>query len=233
MRVDKEPWTDKRVRQALAFTIDRDKLVQALFQGKAAPGNDHIFSPAFGVPVRVPKRTQNYSKAKHLLDAAGHGGGLQVTLTTENYLEIPQLVTIVKQMAKPAGIDIKLEIEDQGKYYGSGKNQPWLDVPLGLVDWGNRPVPSPYINLAYRCGAIWNSAHWCNRQFSRLAIQLDATVDESKRSQIATRMAKIQQDATPAIIPYWIPRLRAISKRVHGVKADPSGNLDLSRASIG
>src|SRR5919201_3468273 len=64
MRVDKEPWTDKRVRQALALTIDRDKLVQALFAGKAVPGNDHIFSPAFGVRVHVPKRRQNYAKSK-------------------------------------------------------------------------------------------------------------------------------------------------------------------------
>jgi peptide/nickel transport system substrate-binding protein len=232
MRVDEEPWTDKRVRQALALTLDRQQLVEALFQGKADIGNDHIFAPAFGLELDVPERTQDYDMAKQLLSDAGHPDGIRATLTTENYLEIPQLVTVIKEMAKPAGIEITLEIQDQGKYYGSGDNQPWLQVPLGLVDWGNRPVPSQHINVAYICDGVWNSAHWCSEEYDKLALELDATLDEANRREIATNMATIQQDETPVIIPYWIQRLRAVRTNVQGVKADASGNLELTKASL-
>lgn len=232
MRVDQEPWTDKRVRQALALSLDRQQLIEALFQGNADVGHDHIFAPAFGLELDVPERTQDHEMAKQLLSDAGHPGGITATLTTENYLEIPQLVTIIKEMARPAGIDLALEIQDQGAYYGSGDNQPWLQVPLGLVDWGNRPVPSQHINVAYTCDGVWNSAHWCSEQYDELALELDATLDETRRLEIAMQMATIQQDETPAIIPYWIQRLRAVRKNVQGVTPDASGNLELTKASL-
>src|SRR5262249_13612290 len=142
MRVDKEPFTDKRVRQALAYTIDREKMLQLLFRGKSEIGYDHLFAPSFGYRVHAERRKQDYAKAKRLLAAAGHPGGVKATLTTENFLEIPQFVTILKERAKPAGIDITLNIEDQTTFYGSGATQPWLVVPFGCVDWSSRAVPS-------------------------------------------------------------------------------------------
>ncbi len=232
MRVDKEPWNDKRVRQALAYSIDREALVSTLFQGTADVGNDHIFAPLYAYEVDVPERTQDYEKAKQLLADAGYSNGVKVTLTTEHYLEIPQLVTTVKEMAKHAGIDIELDVQPQAVYYGEGDNQPWLEVPLGVVDWGNRPVASQHFTVAYTCDGPWNSAHWCHEEFDRLALEFDATLDETRRAEIATRMAQIQQDETPAIIPYWIQRLRAVTKDVEGVEADPSANLDLKNASL-
>lgn len=232
MRADTTPFTDKRVRQALAYSLDRKKLVEALFRGKADVGNDHMFAPVFAISPRIPQRKQDYAKAKRLLSEAGHSNGVSVTLTTENYLEIPQYVTIVREMAKPAGIDIKLNVESQATYYGSAKNQPWLAVPMGVVDWASRPVPSQFINLAFTCKGIWNSAHWCNKEFDRLGKQFDATLDESSRRKIAKKMALIQQDETPAIVAYWIQTPRAVSKKVRGVKPDGAAFLDLTKASF-
>jgi peptide/nickel transport system substrate-binding protein len=42
MRCDTGQFADKRVRQALALTIDRPKLIQQLFKGKGIPANDHV-----------------------------------------------------------------------------------------------------------------------------------------------------------------------------------------------
>lgn len=232
MRVDQEPWKDKRVRQALAYSLNRDQIVEGLFgEGLGDVGNDHIFAPDYGIEIDVPQRAQDYDRAKQLLADAGYPDGVKVTLTTEDFLEIPQYVTIVKDMAAPAGFDITLEIQQQGKYYGSGDNQPWLEVPLGVVDWTSRPV-SGQMNLAYTCGAIWNSAHWCNKEFDRLAGEFQATLDEGSRQQIATQMATIMQDETPVIISYWLKRLRAVRSTVEGVEADPRANLDLSNAAV-
>ena len=85
MRNDKAPFTDPRVRQAIALTLNRPQIVQALFKGFADVGNDSPFAPVYpSTNTSVPQRTQNIAKAKSLLAAAGHASGFSTQLVTEN-----------------------------------------------------------------------------------------------------------------------------------------------------
>jgi peptide/nickel transport system substrate-binding protein len=188
----------------------------------------------------VPQRQQDYDKAKQLLADAGHSGGINVELTTEQFLEIPQYAQFIQQQCKPAGINVKLNVEDQGTFYGSAKNQPWLVVPFGIVDWGARGSASQTITPAYLCSAVpkpdlsnsggaWNSAHWCNDQYDQLVFQFDQELDEQKRKEIAVQAAKIQNDEVPSIIAYWIKEQRTTRKNVHGLPSGPTFHLDPRR----
>ena len=93
IQVDKPPFTDKRVRQGVAYCIDREALVKSLFNGGADIANDHSFAPVYVdtqlANSEVPQRRQDYAKAKELLAAAGMPS-VDVTLTTGQYLEMPQ-----------------------------------------------------------------------------------------------------------------------------------------------
>jgi peptide/nickel transport system substrate-binding protein len=232
MRVDQAPFNDKRVRQAVALSLDRPKLVKGLLQGFGRLGNDHPFAPVYplsAITTKIPQRKQNYTQAKKLLAAAGHAKGLSVTLTTENYLEIPNYATVIKQMLAPAGINVTLNVEDQNTYYGSGSNQPWLDVPMGIVDWAPRGVPSQTITPAYLTGAIWNSAHWSNKTYDKLIAQSDKELGKRTREQLVLKAAKIQHDAVPAVIAYWVDDLTVTAKNVHGVPKGPSSYPDFTR----
>ena len=232
MRVDTAPFTDARVRQAFAYCLDRPGIIQALFQGKGDLGNDEIFAPIFPGAPTLPQRVQDYAKAKSLLAAAGHSSGLSVTLTVEEYLEIPQYGTLFQQMCKPAGITVKQNLQTQAQYYGSGANQPWLQVPMGIVDWAARAVPYQFFGSMLTSKGTYNSAHWKNPQFDKLALQCDAMVDQTSRGKIATQMATIMQEQTPIIVAYWINTLRATSKKVGGVEANGSEFLDLTKATL-
>ncbi len=233
MRVDTAPLTDKRVRQALALCLDRPKLVQGLFQGRADVGNDEVFAPVFPGSPTIPQRTQNYEQARQLLREAEIGSELKITLTYEEYQEVPQYAVFLQEMMKPAGVTATLDRMTQAQYYGSGTTQPWLEVPMGITDWASRVIPSQFIIPAYTCDGIWNSAHWCNPEFDTLAKQYDATLDGSRRQSIARRLAQIQQDETPAIIAYWINAPRAVRKSARGVEANGADFLDLTKATLG
>jgi peptide/nickel transport system substrate-binding protein len=231
MRVDKKPFDDKRVRQALALCVDRPELVKGLFEGRAVVGNDHPFAPAYPdspAGTAVPQRERDIAKAKKLLSDAGHSGGIEVELTTERFLEIPQYAVTLKEQAKAAGIDIKLNILPQTEYYGSGDNQPWLEVPLGLVDWASRGSASQTIAPAYLCDGIWNAARWCNEEYDDLVLQFDGALDEQRRKQLATKAAKLQQEETPGIIAYWTEELRVVKNNVAGLAKGPNIVLDMS-----
>ena len=234
MKVDRAPWTDKRVRQALACCLDRPAIMQALFKGQADVGNDHAFAPVFPTFVPIQQRTQDYAKAKQLLAQAGMPNGFKATLTSENYLEIPQYLTIVREQASKAGIDITLHIETQADYYGSGSNQPWIEVPFGCVDWASRGTASQLIVPAFLSNALWNVSHWSNKTYDSLLKQLDATStsDPAARQSIAKEMEEIQNDEVGSIIAYWLWLPRAMRNNVRGIPINDTTHLDLSGAYL-
>ena len=230
MRTDQAPFNDVNVRQAVAACLDRDAIVASLLGGSGVAGNDHSFAPVFPLARQavssVPQRTQDFAAAKASLAKANLPQGFAATLTTEQYLEIPQYAVLIQQACKQAGIVITLNVEPQNTYYGSGDNQPWLQVPMGIVDWGARGVPSQSILPAFTSTGIWNAAHWHNPTFDNLFSQLNSSLDESKRLGIAARMAQLQHQEVPAVIGYWISNLRITSTRINGLAAGPADHFD-------
>ncbi|MDB5659252.1 MAG: peptide transporter substrate-binding protein [Cypionkella sp.] len=148
MRTDMEPFKDKRVRQAIALTLDRQVLVDGLMRGKAAIGNDSPFMAAYpSTDASVSQRGKDIAQAKQLMEAAGMAGGFEATLTTERYLEIPDYAVLIQNAVKEIGGDIQLNIMDQGSYYGDAVagNSPWLDSEMGITDYGHRGVPNVFL----------------------------------------------------------------------------------------
>ncbi len=162
MRNDQAPFNDAKVRQAVAYSLDRTGMVAALLSGKGSVANDYPFGPRFpSTDTTVPQRSQNINMAKQLLQQAGHSS-INATLFTEQYQEIPQLAQAIQQNAKQAGININLKVETQTNYYGKATfgNSDWLDGQMSLVDYGDRGVPNVYLVVAadlqghVECGAL-------------------------------------------------------------------------------
>ncbi len=103
MRTDKGQFVDKRVRQALTLTFDRDLMVQQLFKGRADVGNDHVIAPIYPYfDESVPQRTRDIDKAKALLSEAGVSG-LTAVLRVAELQEIPDLAVLMQSQAAEAG----------------------------------------------------------------------------------------------------------------------------------
>jgi peptide/nickel transport system substrate-binding protein len=242
MRNDQAPFTDPRVRQAIALTLNRPQIVQALFKGYADVGNDSPFAPVFpSTNTTVPQRTQDISKAKSLLSAAGHGSGFSTQLVTENFVEIPQYAQIVAEAAKAIGVNISLKVESSSQYYGKATfgNSDWLDATMSLVDYGHRGVPNVFlgaplqtINAKTGTGA-WNAAHFSNAQYDKLFAQYVAAVDLTTQRSVAGQIETLLLDQTPLIISYFYNFLTATAQGVTGVYPTPVGHLFLYNASKG
>ena len=145
MRCDRAPFSDKRVRQALALCLDRKKLLEGLCRGMGVKGNDSPFTPLFpSTDPKVPQRDQDIVKAKQLMSAAGHAQGFDITLTTEHYTDIPEYAQLVQNFAKAIAIRIGLKVETQALYYGKSipGQSDWLDSVLGITDYAHRGVPN-------------------------------------------------------------------------------------------
>jgi peptide/nickel transport system substrate-binding protein len=235
MRTDQAPFTDPRVRQAVALTMDRTGMVAALLAGKGIVGNDSPFSPVFpSSDTTVAQRAQNISMAKQLLSAAGHPNGFSTELITEIYEEIPSLAQVMKSDLAKAGINASLKVETQTQYYGKSTvgNSDWLDGTMSLVDYGSRGVPNVFLTSPLESNGPWNAARFKDPAYDKLVKQYVAAVDLPTQKQIAGKIENLLLQQTPIVIPYFIDGLTAAKSNVQGVNPTSISQIYLDKAYI-
>jgi peptide/nickel transport system substrate-binding protein len=235
MRVDMDPFKDKRVRRAIALCLDRPGLVQGLMKGKAQIGNDSPFMAAYpSTDASIPQREKNIAEAKALMEAAGMAGGFSATLTTEKYLEIPDYAVLIQNAVKEIGGDIQLNIMDQGAYYGDavpGKS-PWLDSEMGITDYGHRGVPNVFLQAPLASTGTWNSAHFANPDYDTLVMSYIGALDLEAQRESASKIQTLLLDETPLIFSYFYDFLTVTKKGTTGVEPTAMGHLMLGQASL-
>jgi len=223
MRNDMAPFTDPRVRQAIALSLDRPAMVQALLAGDGQVGNDSPFAPKFAsTNTSVPQRVQDISKAKALLSAAGHPNGFTTTLTTGQQEEIGTLAQVIAQSASKIGVKINLNVETLSAYYGKATygNSDWLDAIMSLVEYGDRGVPNVFLEAPLESNGPWNAARFKNKTYDGLVKQYVAAVDLQTQRSIAGKIERLLLAETPLVIPYFVDILAATSSHVGGVQVN-------------
>ena len=237
MRTDKEPFTDNRVRQAIALALDRSALVDGLWEGEAVVGNDSPFAPIYpSTDTTVPQREQDLEQARQLLADAGQEN-FTVQLDTWDGFEIPDLAQLVKSAAAEIGVTIDLKITDAATYYGDGVfgNSTWLDSVMGITDYGHRPVPNVYLTAALAGDpklGVWNSAHFKNDEYDELVRQYVAALDVDSQKGIAKQIQELLLEETPIIFPYFYNFLSAAKPNLQGAVSAATGQFDLSKAGF-
>ena len=236
MRCDQGPFTDKRVRQALALTLDRPALVKGLLRGTGVVGDDSPFAPIYpSTDPGVPQRTKDIAQAKALMKAAGKEGGFSVTLTTEQLQEIPAYAVVIQNAAAQIGIKINLKVEPNDAYYGSavfGKSD-WLDSELGITDYGHRGTPDIFLTAALASDGPWNAAHFKNPEYDRLTAQYIASADPQSQREAAGKIQRLLLDETPVIFAYFYDYLAATGPKINGVTVTAMGQVSLQNATGG
>lgn len=238
MRCDTGKFADKRVRQALAYTFDREQMVEKLLGGRGAVANDQVIFDLYPYfSGTVEQRTKDIDKAKALLAEAGAEG-----LSSEFYFiegqEMPGLAQLVQEGAKEAGIDLKLTGADYGSFYG----KYWCpaepaDPPcsgatdVGIVDYGHRGTPNVYMNAALSTGGVWNSSQYANSDFDNLFGEFQAAVGVDAQKEVCAKLEANMNDETPVGISYTISALAAYSKDFQGVENTAMGFAFLEGAS--
>jgi len=229
MRTDQEPFKDKRVRQAMAFLLDRPSLITGLFKEKADLGNDHPFAPVYPFSdLTVPQRVGSIDQAKQLLADAGMSSGFSVKLSTWDNYEIPQLAQLLQSAAKEVGINISLNVTDAGTYYSDF----WLNSPLGITDYGHRGVPNVFLTAALSSKGTWNAAHFKNPTLDGLIVDYVSALDIESQKAAARKIEELLLDETPVIFPYFYFHLSATRSNVTGIIPTGMGHLDLTKTGF-
>jgi peptide/nickel transport system substrate-binding protein len=238
MRVDKGQFVKKEVRQALAFGIDRDALIQQLFKGKADLGNDHVIAPFYPYfDDSVPQRTRDVAKSKALLAQAGTPS-IKATLHAGQLLEIPDLATLLKSQLAEAGFDLEVAVENLDTFYGAQwcpaepKDPPCSGAAeLGIVDYGHRATPDVFLNAALKSKGIWNSSQYASTEFDNDFKEFQSAIGVDAQKAACKKIETVLNEDVPVALPYWYNFLAAYNKKFNGVYSSALGQVFLSAAS--
>ena len=107
----KNPFKDKRVRQAMTKAINRDAIVSRVMEGVAIPAGQFLPDGYFGVSTKLKPVAYDPDGAKKLLAEAGFPNGFKLTLHTPNgrYTNDVKIAEAVAQMLTRVGIETALE----------------------------------------------------------------------------------------------------------------------------
>ena len=234
MRTDAGTFADKRVRQAVALTLDRPALVQGLFRGNAQVGNDSPIAPLYPSGDPAPRqRRKDLGRARALLAEAGVPEGFEAVLTTERLLEMPDYAVVVQNACAAIGIRLRLKVEDTASYYGTARSgsSDWLDSEMGLTDYGHRGVPDVMLAAPLLSGGAWNAARFADPAYDALVAEYVAATDLGVQRAAAGRIDALLLDQTPMVLAYFHDQLTATRAGVTGVEPTAITQLFLHNAA--
>jgi peptide/nickel transport system substrate-binding protein len=216
------PFSDLRIRQAVARAIDRTALAEQALAGSAIPASD-LYGPAVAWGAQDPPPAPDVEGARALLAQAGHGpdNPLQVRLWTyQTRPELPTIATAVQAMLREAGIDAEIQIGEystQEPELLAGRYDLFLLSRSYLTDV---PDAGATLKSDYTCGGSYNMNHYCSPAFDSMVATLGTTTDIAARQDVFRAAARTLVDDAVGV-PLVHSQENAVSQYVVGYTIDP------------
>lgn len=217
LRTDQPPGDNPLVIRALKHATDREAIFQLVQLGAGSIGNDSPVGPLYDglYDPTIEPLAYDPALAETLLEQAGYGDGLSIDLYAPDTGDRPQLAVVLKEQWAQVGVDVHVIIEPESIYFGENH---WMDVPLGITNWGSRPYPQFFFNLMLTCAASWNEARFCDSEFDDLVQLAGTTLDEALRVATYSQIQQVLVERGPMIIPTFWPQVAAYRNQFSGLE---------------
>lgn len=225
------PLQQQKIRQAINYGIDREKMMRYLRNGIGTAGTAGFIPP--GLPGFDSTALHHYSyqpqKARQLLQEANSQAGTTPIrlLTTPSYLDL--CVFIQKQLQE---IGIQLNIETSpGPTLRQLINKS--EAPFFRGSWiADYPDAENYLALFYSKNftpAGPNFTHYANPKFDQLYERALLTIADSSRIELYQQMDALLREDVPMVVLYYDQLLRLVQPNISGLTTNPLNLLQLKR----
>ena len=221
-----EKLSDKRVRQAIAYAIDRDFIINALHRGVSVPQRGPIIEGSPFFDESIPAYDLDLDKAKALLAEAGYADGMELTVDyIPGFKEQQQsLAEYLKSQLKKIGIDVTVRAAPDFPTWAGRVGGHDFELSMDVVfNWGDPVigVHRTYLSSNIRKGVIWsNTQQYANPKVDELLNAAAVELDPEERKALYSTFQQIVAEELPI---YWInslPYHTAYDRRLRNL---PSG----------
>jgi len=196
----KNPFKDKRVRQAFYQAIDIEGIKRTVMRGASNPSALMVGPGINGFNPELNKRLPFDAEAsKKLLADAGYPNGFSVDMNCPNdrYVNDGQICEAVAANLARVGVKINLKAETKGTYFPKILRR---DTSFYLLGW----TPSTYdahnaLNALMRCvddkgTGQFNLGAYCNPKVDDLTVKIQSETDQTKRNAMIREVFQLHSD---------------------------------------
>ncbi|SCL19998.1 peptide/nickel transport system substrate-binding protein [Micromonospora pallida] len=218
MNVKQKPFDNPVARQALRLAVDRQQLIDQVYDGYATIGNDYFspFDPLYNKDL--PQRTPDAVQAKSMLEKAGFTLPVKVELVGAPTTAWSNAANeLLVQQGKAAGFDITFKKVDESTFYGDG----YGTYPLSLSYWGFLGIFNQAAFTVTK-DAPYNSSHWQDDEFNTAYDKAVRSVDPAEQKTLVAQMQKIEYDRGAYLVPAFLDSISAYAADVSGYSTWPN-----------
>ncbi|GGM50501.1 peptide ABC transporter substrate-binding protein [Longimycelium tulufanense] len=213
MLIDREPFTDPAVREAIKLSVDRQEIVDTVFAGYGEVGNDLYGKGAPLYNDDLPQRAYDPDKARALLRKAGKED-LRVTLHTSDVTPgFVEAATLFVEHAKRAGITVELAKSPADSYW----TEVWTKQPFTQTGWGNYSLDW-FFGQALVSESGQNETAWRRPDWDRRFFQARATMDPALRKERYAELQRELWDEGGYVVHSFAKWIDGASPRVGGLR---------------
>lgn len=213
---EQEPFDDPRVRQALAWAIDRDEITQAAKFGNATSNQTAIPDSSAWYHDYAPY-SQDQEQAQALLAEAGAEDLSFELMVTSEYPETVSVAQVMASQLDGIGVDVKIRTLDFATWLdeqGKGNFDVFMLGWLGNID------PDEYYYAQHHSDGSFNFHGYDNPEVDQLLDDARVETDDDARKALYDQLAEvIVDDASyvylynPDVIQGWSPDMQGYTVR--------------------
>jgi len=215
------PFQDVRVRQALNYATDKDKLVR-LLNGRAVEAVGVVPPNLPGYPQRAPVYSYDLARARALLEEAGYPHGFESTLWLRNDPSAMRIAQSLQQDWLRVGVRVRLRPLAWGVFLEAIREQG--RVPMFLLGWeADFPDASNFLDVLFHSRQIGSNNHteYRNRSVDALLEQAAAELSPPDRIQLLSEAERIVVEDAPWVFLFHPSSFVAVQPRVRGFRLHP------------
>ncbi len=204
LNVTRKPFSDLKVRQAIALAVDREAVLGPAVFGFGTPTLE-IFPPGYWAGLGTKPANADIAKAKALLTEAGYKDGFSTTiLSWSQYSFLSNAAVVVQEQLKQIGnLDNNFDLTVSGT--------------SAYVD------PNDIYLRNFGTGQPSNAVRYSNPKADELIAAGTATTDQTKRKQIYQQLQQLLLDDVPWVNLYIANQFEAMKTYVKGYTHIPTG----------
>ncbi|MDE3078772.1 MAG: ABC transporter substrate-binding protein [Paracoccaceae bacterium] len=232
MNLTEKPFTDIRVREAIAHAIDKPLVINKILGGHAVAINGILSPDAFGKNKALKGMAYDPALSRKLLKEAGYPDGIKITMDVTGP-DKDTAEAVASLMAK-GGITTKVQVGESAmlgsKWRTMGKPKTG---DMFFSSWGNGSLdPQGIFMPTHHTDGRGNASGYSNPKVDKLLDDAAVEVDRAKRAAMYEEAEAIAAKDV-AYIYLWVPQdIYGVSKRLTGWQPSPDGRLNLVKTCL-
>ena len=231
MNHDNKYLRDKRVRQAIAYALDKEKITEAAMFGASKVAHAHIASGVSWVYFPQYDYKTDIATSNKLLDAAGFKKGADGTrFSLRLYWAFGRsfegrAAEVIKSQLREVGIGIEIQSFDRPAFIEGVYTKRNFDMAHQLFTTS----PDPTLSVVHRYKssnigrAFANAAGWVNKEYDQMTDGEVEIIDVGERAATWKRIQQILMDELPGYPLFEMPNMQLVRAGFNDVITDPLG----------